>query len=241
MKSKLSAGAWLAVGGLALAVSAGAWEQAVKGNTEHTAVQQPERKPTPVQEKPVKEGKAGVPEGVPELKHMLISKALFTPDKWWQYEGPEEELPNENSVDQGGTISLGGRLIVNHGACVKYLAKPFPSEKEAHAYFLTLVPAGHLAACVHQTIKRTKNGNESFELVQTTVGPEGVATEIVRKTYARYGTFVLEIGGNSDMKAMGPRPANGERKWLCEPVYEKVRAAALARWNHYKTTVASSR
>jgi hypothetical protein len=71
------------------------------------------------------------------------------------------------------------------------------------------------------------------------VDDHGKILESGQETFARYGKYVVYVSSKSDMRALGPRPKTGERRWMSEPVHDRVVAVAFARWTRYKALLAS--
>jgi hypothetical protein len=169
---------------------------------------------------------------------MSLDTKLFTPDKWWSYEGADEDRPTANSVQQETKVSLGGRFEVNHGAQVLYTVREFPDAKKAHGYVLESqkritkpIKHGKLA------LKRLHNGSEGVSLVLTMMANESTPVSVERRSIVRFDKYVVLIDANANMKAIGPRPKQGARRWLSEPVYDKVFSAAMEKWSNYKALI----
>lgn len=179
-----------------------------------------------------------LPKGTAQLKPMYLPHKIFQPDKWWVYEGADDDRPDAYAVEQSGTVTLGGRVTLNHGAVVKYLVNTYADEKQAHAAFLQFAPKKIALRNIHREIHALKQGNEGADSVET-IYENGQELKILRQTFVRYGKYVVEIGGKSDMRAFGERPASGQRPWMSDPVYRQAREAALAKWSAYRTLLSA--
>jgi len=181
----------------------------------------------------------GTPGGEPQLKPMFIDKKLFMPDKWWKYEEADEDRVPAFSVEQTGTVSLAGHSLFDHGAQVQYRVRQFATPKIAHLVLQSLVNSSRRPRNVKRTETRLHQGDESIDVKTLLVDDHGKILESGQETFARYGKYVVYVSSKSDMRALGPRPKTGERRWMSEPVHDRVVAVAFARWTRYKALLAS--
>ncbi len=173
----------------------------------------------------------------PEIKALMVSKSLFTPNKWWKYEGTNDDLPRAYAMEQYGRVSLGGRFIISKGALVSYRVLEFQNADQAHQRFLSLCM---LTPARNVRISWTKipDGQEGKQYRRITLNDSGKPVTMMEGAIMRYGRFVISVAGRSDLRAFGPKPESGERKWMCEPVYENVLQAVRTKWRGSKTILA---
>ncbi|MCX6359125.1 MAG: hypothetical protein NT029_04935 [Armatimonadetes bacterium] len=172
-----------------------------------------------------------LPAGNAKLSAMILDQKLFAPDHWWQYKGPSTHRPGHYVAEQQGIVSVGGSLVRNHGAQVTYRVTAHPSAAVASKAFAAVRPTAHETDRTQTTVKVVKLGSEAVEVRQANTDATGATQFSAIRTVARYGRYVVDISGASDMKAFGPRPTSGTRAWLHEAVYATVRKAALERWD----------
>lgn len=181
-----------------------------------------------------------LPKGVKQLNAMYIDQKLFEPDKWWRYESADDDRPSAYAVEQESTVSIGGRAIRNVGANVKYKVHEFPDESAASRAFAGFVPRSISTSAVRRDLKRLRKGAEAVDIEETAFDPSHKPTRIMRDLFVRYDRYVVEVYASSDLRAFGPRPASGERPWMCDPIYTRVREAALKKWDRYRELVSLS-
>lgn len=181
-----------------------------------------------------------VPKGARQLRPMFLDKKLFTPNKFWEYEEADYDRPFGSSVEQVTTVSLGGRLTPNRGARVSYFAYTYPGVAAAHRAFLSYSASQSPQRNVARKVKSltVTGGDEGCDIVENVVDDSQKPVRFHRQTFLRYGRYVVEITSSADLRALGPRPAQGERRWMCEPVHDGVFAAATARWARHKALLA---
>ncbi len=173
--------------------------------------------------------------GTVQLHPMYLDKKIFTPDKWWGYEEADDDRPEEFSVQQEGNVSLGGRYEANHGAQVKYVVRMFSDANQAHQFFdKSLNKTKTVKLATPLVFSRIQKGDEGFTVDNSRMN-DGKKIAFARSTMIRYDKYLVTLNANSNMRALGPRPAHGERKWLAEAVYDTVLKAALVKWTAYKT------
>ena len=177
-----------------------------------------------------------LPAGAPQFHAMYLDHTLFQPDKMWTYEGADDDRPDAHNVEQNSFVRLGNRIVGSHGALVSYVVDSYADAKTAHAAFVRRVPKPLARPVALRVNRRLRAGDEGVESILTST-QEREAVRILRQSFFRFGRYVIEIGGEADMRAPVDRPAQGERPWMCEPVYAQVRAAALDKWSHYKTVL----
>lgn len=174
----------------------------------------------------------------PLLKPMFVDKALFKPDKWWEYEEPEEERPRAFSVEQKGKVAIGGRLEQNRGCLVRYRVATCDSPEKAHQYLKAVTPEAPGPPTERRVARKLKEGDEGVEVTSRRIGPKGEVVEFGRERVVRYGRYVVMVYSRSDMKAFGPVPPSGERRWMADAVYDAVVRAVSARWAKYPSLLA---
>ncbi len=179
------------------------------------------------------------PKSPPQLKPMFLDKKVFTPDDRWHYEEADDDRAFGSSVEQVTGISFGSPQEPSHGAFVKYYVFTLASPEKAHGMYLKLLPKNPVPANVKRTTRGWAKADEGSEITEALLDPKGVAQQQDRIAVARYGRYVVQLLGNSDMRAPGPRPQTGERKWLSEPVFENTLQALKTRWANYKTLLAA--
>jgi hypothetical protein len=172
-----------------------------------------------------------IPPGAPKLTAMILDQKLFAPDHWWKYKGPSTHRPGHYVAEQQGIVSVGGSLVKNHGAQVTYRVTAHPTTAVAAAAFRSAKPKPFKSNRTQTTVKAVKLGAEAVEVRQANIDAAGATQFSAVRTVARYGRYIVDISGASDMKAFGPRPASGPRAWLHEAVYTAVRREALSRWD----------
>lgn len=175
-----------------------------------------------------------MPKGARQLKPMYIDPRLFAPDKWWKYEGHDDDRPDAYGVEQNGAVSIGGRLQQNHGANVFYRASEFATGAKAHEAMRDRVRRLRGSRGTAGSVAPYRRGDEALLFRRITPDKEGKPAYFASVALVRYGRYVVEIAGASDMKAFGPRPQTGERPWMCEPVFNSVLKAALAKWDRHR-------
>lgn len=174
-----------------------------------------------------------VPKGAPQLKPMYLNPRLFTPNKWWKYEGADEDRPAAYSVEQYGTVSIGGDFEPKHGAQVKYLVAMFPNAAKAHAFFLHRRGWRPPGKAVRRTVGQPRLGDEAFSLRDYFV-VQGKGQGLTRMDTVRFGRYVVMVDSTANMRDFVPRPKKGERPWLNEKTHQRVLDAAVARWARYR-------
>jgi hypothetical protein len=180
-----------------------------------------------------------MPKGPAQLKPMYLGRSLFTPNKWWKYEGADEDRPAAYSVEQYGTVSIGGDFEPKHGAQVKYLVAVFADANKAHNFFLqrkTWRPAGK---AVHRIVAQPHLGDEAFSLRDYFV-VHGKGQGLARMDTVRFGRYVVMVDSTANMRDFVPKPKRGERPWLNENTHQRVLDAAVARWAHYRAILGGS-
>jgi hypothetical protein len=115
----------------------------------------------------------------------------------------------------------------------------FTTPAEAHRFFLEYTQPRPLAGTVRQKLGTARYGEESVDR-EITLFNQAESVYYSRTLTVRYGRYVVMLEDNSDMRALTPRPAHGERPWLCEAVFDQVAHAALARWRNYKLLLAGT-
>lgn len=173
----------------------------------------------------------------PEIKALMVSKSLFTPNKWWQYEGINDDLPRAYAVEQYGRVSLGSRFTLGQGAFVSYRVLECQNAKLAHERFLSLC-ALNPAKNVRISWTKVPDGQEGRQYRRYTLNSSLKPVGMMEGAIMRYGRFVIAVTGRSNLRAFGPKPKIGERKWMCEPVYENVLQSVRAKWKGSKTILA---
>jgi hypothetical protein len=174
----------------------------------------------------------------PLLRPMFVDKSLFKPDKWWEYEEPEEERPRAYSVEQEGKVEIGGRLSQNRGCIVRYRVAMCETPGKAHALFQALLPKPPVPVSVRRSLRTLRYGDEGEEITSRLIGEKGVTLEFGRESVVRFGRYVVTVYSRSDMKAFGPAPASGERRWMADAVYDAVVRAVMSRWARYPSLLA---
>jgi len=172
------------------------------------------------------------------LEQMAISKKIFTPNKWWQFEGHEEELPVLYAVEETGIVDLGGRFTVHQGAEVHYYVLKLPTPQTAHKMFLHCIKLPPLARNVKRSTQVLHDGEEGFQYMDITLDNSRNPAGCVEEAVIRYGNYLVEILGKADLKVFGPKPIKGDRQFLCEPVFNKVKSVVFNKWKSYKTLLA---
>ncbi len=172
-----------------------------------------------------------LPAGNAKLSAMLLDQKLFAPDQWWKYKGPSTHRPGHYVAEQQGIVSIGGSLVKNHGAQVTYRVTAHPTVTVASKAFAATRPKPHKSSRTQTSVKAVTLGSEAVEVRQANVDASGAIQFSGIRTVARYGRYVVDISGASDMKAFGPRPTSGSRAWLHEAVYAAVRREAISRWD----------
>ena len=188
---------------------------------------------------PKKEPK--LPEGSKQLKPMFLDKTLFIPDKWWKYEEADDDRPFSHSVEQMGSVAIGATLEEKHGAFVRYRVTKFVSVEEARKAFVTMSKIKKVVSNVSQKSRPLHKGNEGVENKLLIRDLKGSPQEQFCYSYIRFDQYLVQVDSRSDMRALGPRPSTGNRKWMSEPVYESVMQAAMDRWAKYKVLLAKSK
>jgi len=177
--------------------------------------------------------------GAPQLKPMFLEKSLIAPEKWWKYEEDDDDRPARFSVEQTGTVSLGGSSLIDHGAQLQYRVRQYPTAAIAHNALQKMVSDSRRPHNLKRTVTPLRDGDEAVEVTAKLVPDGRTVVEFSKDTLARYGNYVVQVYSRSDLRALGPRPKIGERRWMSEPVHDRVVAAVFARWSHYKTLLAS--
>ena len=173
---------------------------------------------------------ANKPAGNRALDAMTVNPKLLTPDHWWKYKGPSTHRPGHYVVEQQGLVSLGGKLLVNHGAQVSYRVTDFGTSAAASKAWASLKPRPQNASRTKTLVTAVRLGDEAVEVRQVNLGTSREVQFQAERTLVRYGRYAVDISGVSDMKAFGPKPASGARAWLYEAAYSAVKRAALAKW-----------
>jgi hypothetical protein len=212
-------------------------EVAVQAQTVSFA--EPHNGATTVNKKALSIDQPHTPGGEPQLKPMFLDKKLFMPDKWWKYEEADDDRPPAFSVEQTSSVSLGGRALVDHGAQVQYRVRQFPTPAIAHLVLQHMVDASRRPRNVKRTQTGLRQGDEAVHVTTKLVDDRGKMVEFGQETIARYGKFLVYVTSKSDLRALGLRPKSGERRWMSEPIHERVVAAVFARWTRYRTLLAS--
>lgn len=185
--------------------------------------------------------KPKLPEGAKLLKPMFLDKSLFIPAKNWKYEEADDDRPFAHSVDQTGSVAFGAPIEEKHGAFVQYKVTAFKSTAEAHQVYQRLSQVKKVVANITQKSRSLHKGNESIEITRVINDLKGTPQEYSNDSYIRYDKYLVHIESRSDMRSLGPRPASGSRKWMSEPVFEKVYTAAMDKWAKYKILLAESK
>jgi hypothetical protein len=178
----------------------------------------------------------------PQLKAMYLDHELFTPDKWWTYDGQDLYTGGKarfmsSVVAQRGTVSLGSRFEPNHGGLVKYEVHDAPTPEAGRGLFAAISRLKPTPKAVKRTVRKLRAGDEGTDVVDIQSG-QGRPVFVRRLVVIRYGRFVVSVEGSSNMRALVARPARGERPWLSEPVMDRVLAAVTERWRDYPSLIA---
>jgi hypothetical protein len=187
---------------------------------------------------PPKEPELPAKLSVKQLLPMYVSKKLFTPNKWWVYEGHDEDRPATFGVEQSGKVSLGDRFTPNHGALITYAVQVLPNVKAAsktYKIFTRLPARGKNTRLIIQPVHA---GEEGFQYSILTLNNHHQGTSFDQGMIVRTGRYVVMLTGRADLKAFGPRPKSGNRQWMCEPVFNTLRAAILDKWKNYRSLLA---
>ena len=182
---------------------------------------------------------AKMPKGAPQLKAMYIDSALFHPDKWWLYESYDDDRPPLYAVEEQGKMLVGEKSVISHSALVTYHVLLSRTPQEAHAQMAGMLARTRRSRNQKRTEKLLHQGDEGVEVASKLIADNNAVVDSGKETFVRYGRYLVHISGRSDLRAFGPRPKIGERRWMYEPVYDNVRAAALKRWTNYKTLLAT--
>lgn len=176
---------------------------------------------------------AGIGDAAVLVPALTIDKSVGMPDKWWQYKDRAGK-PTVFVAEQNWFVSIGGNLMVNSGAVVRYRGRFFKTEKEAHAALLAEFAKPGKRGRVTVTVKPLALGSEARELRELAIRPDGRPDWLRQHTAIRYGKGLVTIAAHSNMWAFGPKPASGTRKWMAEAVYERIRTEAVAKWSAYR-------
>ncbi|MCX6359433.1 MAG: hypothetical protein NT029_06500 [Armatimonadetes bacterium] len=176
---------------------------------------------------------AGIGDAADLIPGLAVDKQLGMPDKWWQYKDRAGK-PTVYVAEQNWFVSIGGELMVNSGAVVRYRGRIFKTEQEAKDAYRTQFPKPAKRGNVTLTVKPYRAGDEAKELHELALRPDRRPDWLRQETVARYGKAVVVLSAHSNMWALGPKPASGRRRWMAEPVYERIREAALAKWAAYR-------
>ena len=176
---------------------------------------------------------AGIGDAAELIPELAVNKQLGMPDKWWQYKDRATK-PTVFVAEQNWFVSIGGGLMVNSGAVVRYRGRIFRTEQEARAAYNAQFPKPGKRGNVSLTVKPYRAGDEAKELHELALRPDRRPDWLRQETVARFGKAVVVLSAHSNMWALGAKPATGRRRWMAEPVYERIREAALATWAAYR-------
>jgi hypothetical protein len=176
---------------------------------------------------------AGIGDAADLIPEVAVDKQLGMPDKWWQYKDRAGK-PTVYVAEQNWFVSIGGELMVNSGAVVRYRGRIFKTVQEAKDAYRTQFPKPGKKGNVTLTVKPYPAGDEAKELHELALRPDRRPDWLRQETVVRFGKAVVVLSAHSNMWALGPKPATGRRRWMAEPVYERIREAALAKWTAYR-------
>lgn len=179
-----------------------------------------------------------MPEGAKQLKPMFLDKGLFQADKWWKYEEADDDRPFAHSVEQQGSVGFGAPLEEKHGAFVRYRVLQMENAEKAHQSYGKIAAVKQTPANIQRKVRPLKNGEEGIEVRDEVKDNKGVVVRQTRAAFIRFDRYIVIVESRADMRAFGSRPRSGQRKWMSDPVFDKVLQATLERWSNYRVLLA---
>lgn len=167
-------------------------------------------------------------------KEMLLPVSVFAPDKWWQYRTDDDDFHMVYCVQQSGTVNMGGQNPPRMGGMVEYKALACKNEKEAKTLYSKWLPIKSKTRYLRVKTVRVIGADQGQRFDYETVDNKRVKVTSSRIAVMRYGRFLVNLKGYSNMKAMVTAPKTGERPFLSEPVFDKAYAGILGKWSRYK-------